>query len=109
MKQPAPDGLSLVNYTGADRDTLDINGELSKVAFNICFGHGVHSGIHFRSSNYWGVLLGEAVALSVLQDRAKSYNEPFTISIKKFDGTTATITNQTEDLQLLAEPCVSGF
>jgi hypothetical protein len=109
VKQPAPDGLSLVNYTGADRDTLDINGELSKVAFNICFGHGVHSGIHFRSSNYWGVLLGEAVALSVLKDRAKSYNEPFTISIKKFDGTTATITNQTEDLQLLAEPCVSGF
>jgi hypothetical protein len=107
VKQPAPDGLSLVNYTGADRDTLDINGELSKVAFNICFGHGVHSGIHFRSSNYWGVLLGEAVALSVLQDRAKSYNEPFTISIKKFDGTTATITNQTADLLFVPDQCVS--
>jgi len=109
VKQPASDGLSLVNYTGADRDTLDINGELSKVAFNICFGHGVHSGIHFRSSNYWGVLLGEAVALSVLQDRAKSYNEPFTINIKKFDGTTATITNQTADLLIAPEPCVSGI
>ncbi len=97
VKQPATDGLSLVNYTGADRDTLDINGELSKLAFNIPFGHGVHSGIHFRSSNYWGILLGEAVALSVLADRAKSYNEPFTISITKFDGTTATITNQNAD------------
>lgn len=107
VKQPASDGLSLVNYTGADRDTLDINGELSKVAFNICFGHGVHSGIHFRSSNYWGVLLGEAVALSVLKDRAKSYNEPFTISIKKFDGTTATITNQTADLLIVPDQCVS--
>ncbi len=105
VKQPTPDGLALVNYTGADKDQLDINGELSKVAFNVCFGHGVHAGIHFRSSNYWGVLLGEAVALSVLTDRAKSYNEPFTINIKKFDGTTATITNQTADIDLLEEPC----
>jgi len=97
LKQPAPDGLSLVTYTGADRDSIDINGELSKLAFNIPFGHGVHSGIHFRSSNYWGILLGEMVALSVLQDKAKGYNEPFTINITKFDGTTATITNQNPD------------
>jgi hypothetical protein len=34
------------------------------------------------------------VALSVLQDRANSYGEPFTIQITKFDGTTAPITNQ---------------
>ena len=106
VKQPTPDGLALVNYTGADRDQLDINGELSKVAFNVAFGHGVHAGIHFRSSNYWGVLLGEAVALSVLKDRAKSYNEPFTINITKFNGTTATITNQNEDLLFFSDsPC----
>lgn len=106
VKQPTPDGLALVNYTGADKDTLDINGELSKLAFNIPFGHGVHSGIHFRSSNHWGILLGEAVAISVLNDRAKSYNEPFTINITKFDGTIATITNQNEDSFLFAEaPC----
>lgn len=106
VKQPTPDGLALVNYLGADKDQIDINGELSKVAFNVCFGHGVHAGIHFRSSNYWGVLLGEAVALSVLKDRAKSYNEPFTVSITKFDGTTATITNQNEDLEFFSEsPC----
>jgi len=30
----------------------------------------------------------------VLRDRAASYNEPFTINITKFDGTTATISNQ---------------
>lgn len=111
IKQPTTDGLSLVNYTGADRDTIDINGELSKLAFNIPFGHGVHSGIHFRSSNYWGILLGEAVAISVLNDRAKSYNEPFTINITKFDGTTATITNQnldSVDEMSLSSQCLSG-
>jgi hypothetical protein len=108
VKQPSPDGLSLVNYTGADRDTLDINGELSKLAFNIPFGHGVHAGIHFRSSNHWGILLGEAVALSVLKDRAKSYNEPFTINITKFDGTIATITNQNEEEFLFTTQCGGG-
>jgi len=92
--QPSADGLSLNPYAGTDIDTLDINGDLNKLAHNVSLGHGIHAGIHFRSSTYWSILLGEQVALSVLQDRAKSYNEPFTISIKKFDGTTATISNQ---------------
>jgi hypothetical protein len=92
--EPSTDGLTLNTYAGTDSNSLDINGELNKLAYNISFGHGIHAGIHFRSSTYWSILLGEQVALSVLQDRAKSYNEPFTISIKKFDGTTATISNQ---------------
>ena len=92
--EPSTDGLSLDTYNGTDRNDLDINGELNKLAHNVSFGHGIHAGIHFRSSSYWSILLGEQVALSVLQDRAKSYNEPFTITITKFDGTTATISNQ---------------
>jgi hypothetical protein len=90
---PSADGLSLLTYTGADRDTLDINGELAKLAYNLSFGHGIHAGIHFRSSTHWSILLGEQVALSVLRDKARCYNEPFSISIRKFDGTIATITN----------------
>ena len=92
--EPSSDGLSLNTHSSEARHILDINGELNKLAYNVSFGHGIHAGIHFRSSSYWSILLGEQVALSVLQDRAKSYNEPFTIEIKKFDGTTATITNQ---------------
>ncbi|MGA7919164.1 MAG: vanadium-dependent haloperoxidase [Candidatus Acidiferrales bacterium] len=91
---PSTDGLSLNSYTGVDRDDLDINGELNKLAYNISFGHGIHAGIHFRSSTYWSILLGEQIALGVLRDRSRSYNEPFTISITKFDGTIATFTNQ---------------
>jgi hypothetical protein len=90
---PSSDGLSLDTYLGADRDSLDINGELNKLAHNISFGHGIHAGIHFRSSTFWSILLGEQIALNVLQDRANSYNEPFKITITKFDGSTATITN----------------
>jgi hypothetical protein len=70
---------------------------LSKLAYNISFGHGIHAGIHFRSSTYWSILLGEHVALSVLRDRARSYNEPFRITITKFDGTPALITNIDDD------------
>src|SRR6185436_18986089 len=92
--EPSSDGLALNTYTGADINALDINGELNKLAYNVSFGHGIHAGIHFRSSTYWSILLGEQVALSILQDRAKSYNEPFTISLTKFDGSTATITNK---------------
>jgi hypothetical protein len=91
---PSDDGLTLNTYTGSDADSLDINGELSKLAFNISLGHGIHAGIHFRSSSFWSILLGEQVALSVLNDRAKSYAEPFTITITKFDGTLAKISNE---------------
>ena len=94
LYEPSSDGTSLNTYTGTDRNDIDIDGELNKLAYNVSFGHGIHAGIHFRSSTYWSILLGEQVALAVLQDRAKSYNEPFTISITKFDGTTATISNQ---------------
>jgi len=91
---PTSDGLGLTPYTGSDRDSLTINGELSKLAWNVSIGHGIHAGIHFRSSSYYSLLLGEQVAIAVLQDRAQSYKEPFTINITKFDGTTATISNQ---------------
>lgn len=91
---PSEDGLSLVPYTGSDRDNLTINGELSKLGWNITQAHGIHAGIHFRSSSYASLVLGESVGLSVLQDRAYSYAEPFTLQVTKFDGTTAKISNQ---------------
>jgi hypothetical protein len=91
---PSDDGLTLTPYAGSDGASLDINGELSKLAFNISLGHGIHAGIHFRSSSFWSILLGEQIALSILNDRAKSYDEPFTITITKFDGTLAKISNE---------------
>ena len=94
VMQPNSDGTALVPYTGADRDDLTINGELSKLAWNVTTGHGIHAGIHFRSSSFWSIELGEQIGLSVLRDRAKSYAEPFNISLTKVDGTTATVSNQ---------------
>ena len=71
-----------------------MNGELNKLANNVSFGHGIHAGIHWRTDTSSSVQLGEAVAISILQDRAKLYREPFTVSFKKIDGSTATISNR---------------
>jgi hypothetical protein len=91
---PTEDGLSLVPYTGSDAGQLTVNGELNKLGHNVSFGHGIHAGIHWRSDTDVSLKLGEAVALSVLRDRAQTYNEKFTVHLTKFDGTTATISNR---------------
>ncbi len=94
---PNSDGTELMpwNYdpTTGEPGVLTVNGELHKLAHNITFGHGLHGGIHWRSDSDSSMLLGEAVAISFLQDLACTYAEPFTISFTKLDGTTATITN----------------
>lgn len=88
---PSADGTTLRPPAG--EQTLTIDGELNKLAHNISFGHGIHAGIHWRSDTDTSIKLGEAVALSYLQDHAHAYNEHFTVSLKKLDGTVATITN----------------
>ena len=72
---------------------LTVNGELHKLANNISFGHGIHAGIHWRSDTTTSIQLGEAVALSYLRDRARTYNEQFSVSLTKLDGSVATISN----------------
>ncbi len=62
---PSSDGLSLLDYTGADAGELTVNGELNKLGHNVSFGHGIHAGIHWRSDTDTSLLLGEAVALSI--------------------------------------------
>ena len=89
---PSADGTSLEPYTGGDQ--LTVNGELNKLAHNVTYGHGIHSSIHWRSDSDVSMLLGEAIALSWLQDRAQTYKEKFTIQLQRLDGSTATISNE---------------
>ena len=91
---PSSDGTALSDYTGSDAGELTVNGELNKLGHNVSFGHGIHAGIHWRSDTDTSLLLGEAVALSFLKNRARTYNEPFTVHLTKFNGTTATISNK---------------
>ena len=91
---PTEEGLALVPYTGSDRNQITVNSELNKLAHNITFGHGIHAGIHWRSDSDVSMVLGEATAISFLQDQAQTFNEKFTVHFTKLDGTTATISNQ---------------
>ena len=91
---PTNDGLSLVPYTGGDAGQLTVRGELNKLANNISFGSWHSRGIHWRSDTSSSIQLGEAVAISMFQDRVATYPEPFTVSLRKIDGSIATISNR---------------
>jgi membrane-associated phospholipid phosphatase len=87
--QPDSTGQVLVPYTGGE--TLTVSGELNKIASNIALGRNI-AGVHWRSDATESMLLGEALAISILKDQKLSYNEQFNgFSLTKFDGTTITV------------------
>ena len=62
------DGLSLIPYQGADGKYLTVGGELNKIAANVAIGRNM-AGVHWRSYYQESLLLGEALAISVLRDQ----------------------------------------
>ena len=68
-----------------------MGGELNKVANNVALGRDM-AAVHWRSDGFQSLLLGEAVAISILQDQRRTFNEPFDgFTFTKFDGTTITV------------------
>jgi membrane-associated phospholipid phosphatase len=85
------DGLSVVPYTGSDASQITVGGELNKLASNVGFGR-VFAGIHWRQDIQQAMLLGEAVAISLLRDQAHLYNENYTgFTFTSFTGETVTV------------------
>lgn len=77
------DGTELLPYSAR----LTVGGELNKLATNIAIARDA-AGVHWRTDGIEGLKLGEAVAISFLQDRTRLYNEPFSgFTFTKFDGT----------------------
>ncbi len=73
---------------------MTVNGELAKLEFDTTFAHGIHAGVRLPQLEPAVAFVKRGGRAHILQDRARSYKEPFTISITKFDGTTAVISNQ---------------
>ena len=82
--QPDADGVKLLPCLSY---SPTVNQEIDKLAFNVAMGRG-WAGIHYRSDHIAGLLLGEAVALSIMQDLVRTYSESFRgLAMTKFDGT----------------------
>jgi membrane-associated phospholipid phosphatase len=85
------DGSQPVVYTGSDGGQMTVGGELNKLASNVGVGRAF-AGIHWRQDFQQAMLLGEKVAINLLQDQAHLYNENYTgFTFTKFDGTKVTV------------------
>jgi len=83
---PNEQGTALVPYRGPDADLITVGGELNKVAANVATGRNM-AGIHWRSDYEASLVLGEAVALGVLEEQKATYNEHVSFTLTTFDGT----------------------
>jgi hypothetical protein len=88
-KAVVPDhtGRLLNPYSGAD---LTVGHELDKLAANVAIGRNA-AGVHYRSDYSESVLLGETLALDILEEQKQTYNEDFSFNLTRFDGRTVTI------------------
>jgi hypothetical protein len=84
---PSADGTELEPYVGPE---ITVGNELDKLAANVGIGRN-GAGVHWRSDYSESIALGEAVAISVLQEQKLCFNEPFTCTLTRFDGTTITL------------------
>jgi hypothetical protein len=86
--QTTSDGLSLEPYTGP---ALTVGGELNKMASNVALGRNM-AGVHWRSDASQSLKLGEAIAISILQEQRATYNEDFGgFTFTSFDGSLVTV------------------
>lgn len=85
--QPNSTNTALESHGGP----LYVGHELNKLASNICMGRN-WAGVHYRSDGIEGMLLGEKIAISILQDEAYTGNENFKgYTLTKFNGETIVV------------------
>jgi membrane-associated phospholipid phosphatase len=69
---------------------LTVEGELNKLAANISIGRN-WAGVHYYSDYYESFLLGERVALGLLEEQKLQYGESFSMTVPLLDGSAARI------------------
>ncbi|MFN3630324.1 MAG: hypothetical protein ACK4XK_09795 [Casimicrobiaceae bacterium] len=92
--QPARDGR---DWEALDRDqpTPTVGSELDKLAINIAFGRNF-AGVHFWADSWWGLELGERVAIAWLREQLRAsieyrFGRLSGFEFKAFDGRTVRI------------------
>ncbi|HYW13436.1 MAG TPA: vanadium-dependent haloperoxidase [Longimicrobium sp.] len=80
------DGLSLLPYTGSGAAGMTVGQEINKLAGNIALFRSA-AGVHWRSDYTESLLLGEAVAIGLLQELSLTFNEDDAFfELTRFDG-----------------------
>lgn len=67
--------------------TLTVEGELNKLCSNISIGRN-WAGVHYFSDYYESILLGEKIALGILEEQKLTYSEDFSMTVPLFNGST---------------------
>lgn len=83
-------GSTLKNIRGQMEEDLTIEGELNKLCSNISIGRN-WAGVHYYSDYYESILLGEKIALGILEEQKLCFKEDFSLTIPLFDGSEVTI------------------
>jgi hypothetical protein len=79
-------GTSLVPYGGPDAGAMTVGGELNKLASNIAIGRNA-AGVHWRTDYDQSLILGEEIAIRILQEQSILFNEGGGFMLTRFDGT----------------------
>ncbi|HEY0036818.1 MAG TPA: vanadium-dependent haloperoxidase [Longimicrobium sp.] len=82
----SPDGLALMPYTGGDAGSMTVGSELNKLAGNIAIGRNA-AGVHWRTDYDTALLMGEEIAIRILQEQSLLFNEGGGFMLTRFDGT----------------------
>jgi len=82
---PEKNGYSLLTVPTAQ--SLKLGGELNKLAANISIGRD-WAGVHYYSDYKESLLMGEAIAIGLLEEQNIQYNpaENFSLTLPKFNG-----------------------
>jgi len=69
---------------------LTVEGELNKLASNISIGRN-WAGVHYFTDYYESILMGEEIAIGILEEQKLLFNENFSMTLPKFNGETIRI------------------
>lgn len=69
---------------------LTVEGELNKLCSNMSIGRN-WAGVHYFSDYYESIVMGEKIALSLLQEQKITLTEEFSMTVPLFDGSYAEI------------------
>lgn len=88
------DGSALVSVPIHDQNGntthLTIEGELNKLASNIAIGRD-WAGVHYFTDYYESILMGEQIAIGILEEQKLTFGENFSMTLPLFGGGTIRI------------------